>query len=402
MNWAVMNQNVKYPMGFRAAGVACGIKKSGGKDLALIVSDAPCVAAGFFTKNAFAAAPVQISRAHLKNHVARAIIANSGCANACTGKNGLADTRKMARLVARAVACRTDEVLVASTGVIGPYLPMEKIGAGVNRVAQELCAGGLHDAAEAIITTDTKIKTASLDLEVSGRTITFFGMAKGAGMINPQMATMLAFILTDAAVSAPALCKAGRCATERSFNCVTVDGDTSTNDTLLFLANGCAGNSRITPAGKDYTIFESALIDLCQSLARQIAEDGEGATRLIKVSVTGARSEKDARKVARAVATSNLVKTAIFGQDANWGRIICAIGNSGASFDPGKITVHMGTELLFAKGAPRVKSEERLRRIMENHEVPIHIDLKCGTKSATVWTCDLTYDYVKINADYRT
>jgi glutamate N-acetyltransferase/amino-acid N-acetyltransferase len=393
---------IRIPKGFRAAGVMCGIKKSGGKDLALIVSDVPCVAAGFFTQNAFAAAPVQLCRTHLKNHEARAIIANSGCANACTGKNGMADALKTARLVARAVGCRVEEVLVASTGVIGPYLPMEKIGAGVNRAAQELRATGFHDAAEAIITTDTKIKTASLDLEVGGRTITFFGMAKGAGMINPQMATMLAFVLTDAVVSAPALRKAGRYALERSFNCVTVDGDTSTNDTLLFLANGCAANTRITPVGKDYKIFESALTDLCQSLARQIADDGEGATRLVKVSVTGARSEKDARKVAQAVATSNLVKTAIFGHDANWGRIVCAIGNSGASFDPEKITVHMGAELLFAKGAPQVKSEDGLRRVMENHEVPILIDLKSGNKCATVWTCDLSYDYIKINADYRT
>lgn len=393
---------IKIPKGYTAAGVICGIKKSGKKDLALIVSDAPCQAAGFFTQNAFAAAPVQLCREHLKKSGIRAIAVNSGCANASTGKKGLSDAREMARLVSKVVGCKTENVLVASTGVIGPYLPMEKISAGINMASQALSPAGFRDAAESIMTTDTKMKTASLDLEIGGRTITFFGMAKGSGMIHPQMATMLAFIVTDAAISGAALRKAGRRAVDISFNCVTVDGDTSTNDTLLILANGQAGNKTIVSSGRDYEIFEAALTDICQALARMIAEDGEGATRLIRINVTGARNEKDARRVAKSVATSNLVKTAIFGRDANWGRIICAIGNSGAAFAPDKITVHMGDELLFAKGAPQVKSEEGLRRVMENKEVPISIDLKNGAASAMCWTCDLTYDYIKINADYRT
>ena len=213
---------------------------------------------------------------------------------------------------------------------------------------------------------------------------------------------MLAFITTDAAISGAALRKAGKRAVALSFNCVTVDGDTSTNDTLLILANGRAGNKTIASSGRDYEIFQSALTDICQALARMIAEDGEGATRVIRINVAGARNEKDAQRAAKAVATSNLVKTAIFGRDANWGRIICAVGNSGAAFIPDKITVHMGDVLLFAKGAPQVKSEEDLRRVMENREVPIAIDLKNGAASAMCWTCDLTYDYIKINADYRT
>ena len=396
-------EEIKVPKGFSAAGAICGIKKSGKKDFALIVSDSPCQAAGFFTQNAFAAAPVELCRLHLKKSSGiRAVAINSGCANACTGKKGLADAREMARLVSKAVGCKTENVLVASTGVIGPYLPMEKISAGVNMTAQGLSPNGFRDAAESIMTTDTKMKIASLDLEIGGRTIAFLGMAKGSGMIHPQMATMLAFITTDAAISGAALRKAGKRAVALSFNCVTVDGDTSTNDTLLILANGQAGNKTIASSGRDYEIFQSALTDICQALARMIAEDGEGATRVIRINVTGARNEKDAQRAAKAVATSNLVKTAIFGRDANWGRIICAVGNSGAAFIPDKITVHMGDVLLFAKGAPQVKSEEDLRRVMENREVPIAIDLKNGAASAICWTCDLTYDYVKINADYRT
>jgi glutamate N-acetyltransferase/amino-acid N-acetyltransferase len=393
---------MKTPKGFKSVGVSCSIKKKDKLDLALIVSETPCAGAGFFTKNKFAAAPIEICRKHLSKTAPRAIVANSGCANACTGVKGLKDAEKTAILVSRAIGCRKEEVLVASTGVIGAFLPLDKIEKGIEMAAAHLSEGDWLSAANAIMTTDTVPKIASLDLEINGHTVTFLGMAKGAGMIHPDMATMLSFIVTDANVSQSALTKAGKMAVDRSFNCVTVDGDTSTNDTVLFLANGMAGNKTINTNSRDYKIFEAALMDISQSLARQIAADGEGATKLIEVKLTGARTERDAHKAANAVATSNLVKTAIFGRDANWGRIVCAIGYSGASFDPAKITVRIGDELIFAKGAPQIKSEERLNEILAQREIPIQIDLKSGAASSTVWTCDLTYDYVKINADYRT
>ncbi len=392
----------KLPAGFRAAGVSCGIKKRGRKDIALLVSDVPCIAAGFFTQNKFAAAPVEICRNHLEKARPRAIVVNSGCANACTGKKGIKDAREMAHLAAEAVGCRTTEVLVASTGVIGEYLPMDKIARGIKKAAMALKTPGWDDAAEAIMTTDTVPKIASLDLEIPGGSITFLGIAKGSGMIHPQLATMLAFIVTDADISTGAFKRAARRAVAHSFNCVTVDGDTSTNDTVIFLANGMAKNKRITTRTKDYEIFKTALVECCQQLARAIARDGEGATKLVEVCVTGARSEKDAKKVANAVATSNLVKTAIFGRDANWGRIVCAIGNSGAAFDPQKVTVQIGSEVIFALGAPQLKSEKEVNRILVHPEIPIHINLNNGNKNATMWTCDLTYDYVEINANYRT
>ncbi|MBN1900933.1 bifunctional glutamate N-acetyltransferase/amino-acid acetyltransferase ArgJ [Candidatus Sumerlaeota bacterium] len=393
---------MKIPKGFKSIGVACNIKKKDKLDLALIVSDAPCSGAGFFTKNKFAAAPIQICRKRLSNASPRAIIANSGCANACTGKRGLSDAEQTALLVSKAIGCKKQEVLVASTGVIGAFLPMDKIEQGIKNATANLSENDWLSAARAIMTTDTVPKIASLNLEINGCPVTFLGMAKGAGMIHPNMATMLSFIITDANVSPSALKKAGRIAVNRSFNCVTVDGDTSTNDTVLYLANGMAENKRISPNSGDYKIFESALTEISQSLARQIAADGEGATKLIEVRVIGAKTEKDAHKTANAVATSNLVKTAIFGKDANWGRIVCAIGYSGADFDPDKITVHIGDELIFSKGAPQVKSEERLNKILEGREIPISIDLKSGAASSTVWTCDFSCDYVKINADYRT
>jgi len=393
---------MKTPRGFISVGVSCGIKKENKLDLALIVSEKPCSGAGFFTQNAFAAAPVKLCKMNLAKAHPRAIVANSGCANACTGKKGWQDAIETSRIAAKVLQCKPSEVLVASTGVIGAFLQMEKIEKGIRNAKDHLAENDFLSAAQAIMTTDTVPKIVSLEREIGGATVTFLGMAKGSGMIHPNLATMLAFVITDAAVSEEALRKAGRSAVQRSFNCVTVDGDTSTNDTVLILANGVAGNKRITPQIRDYKIFESALTEVCQTLARKIASDGEGATRLVEIHVTGARTEKDARKVANAVATSNLVKTAIFGHDANWGRIVCAIGNSGATFDPDKITVHIGDELIFSKGAPQIKSEDRLNEILAQREIPIHIALHEGKKNAVMWTCDLTYDYVKINAAYRT
>jgi len=392
----------KIPKGFQASGIRCGLKKKEILDLALIVSESPCIGAGFFTQNAFAAAPVKLCRQNLAKAHPCAIVANSGCANACTGKRGWQDAIETTRIAAKVLQCKPSEVLVASTGVIGAFLPMEKIEKGVRDAANHLAENDFLSAAQAIMTTDTVPKIASLEREIGGKSVTFLGMAKGSGMIHPKLATMLAFLITDANVSQDALQKAGCNAVQRSFNCVTVDGDTSTNDTVLILANGMAGNKRITPRIRDYKIFESALTEVCQILARKIASDGEGAAHLIEIKVTGARTEKDARKVANAVATSNLVKTAIFGRDANWGRIVCAIGNSGAAFNPDKIKVHIGDELIFSKGAPQIKSEDRLNQILAQREIPIYIALHAGNKNAVKWTCDLTYDYVRINAAYRT
>ena len=392
----------KYPKGFRASGISCGIKKGRKKDLALIFSETQCAAAGFYTKNKFAAAPVEVCRWHLENNQSRAILVNSGCANACTGKKGIDNAVKTAKYAAKALRCPLKDVLVASTGVIGQHLPVDKLRKGIPRGAKALKNTGWMDAAKAIMTTDTVPKITSIDMEIQGKTVTFLGIAKGSGMIHPDMATMLAFVVSDIDVSAPALRKAAKHAVNHSFNRVTVDGDTSTNDTVLFLANGMAGNKTITPRRQDYRIFETVLTEVCQILARKIARDGEGATRLIEVNVKGARSVRDAEKTADAVAGSNLVKTAIFGRDANWGRIVCAIGYSEAEFDPDKITVHIGPELVFSGGAPKIKDEKGVNRVLEREEIPIHIDLKAGDKEATVWSCDFSYDYVKINADYRT
>jgi glutamate N-acetyltransferase / amino-acid N-acetyltransferase len=391
---------MKKPKGFKAAGISCGIKKGRQRDLALIVSETPCAAAGYFTKNKFAAAPVELCRKHLEMGSARALIINSGCANACTGEKGLDDAVKMAKFAAEATGCAENDILVSSTGVIGAYLPMKKIEKGVSRAARNLNISGWENAARAIMTTDTVPKITSIDFEICGSTVTFLGFAKGSGMIHPDMATMLAYVVTDADISVSSLKKASSRAVNRSFNCLTVDGDTSTNDSVMFLANGMAGNKKIT-SGKDYKLFEEVLTEVCQVLARKIAGDGEGATRLIEVKVNGARSEKDAKKVAFAVAESSLVKTAIFGRDANWGRIVCAIGYSGATFNPDKISVYIGPELIFSEGAPQLKSEKGVNRVLAEKEIPITIDLNNGDKSVTVWSCDLTYDYVKINADYR-
>jgi len=395
---------MRVPKGFRAAGISCGIKMNDKEDLALIESEEPCVAAGFFTKNRFAAPPVELCRKHLEKGAIRGVVVNSGCANACTGKRGLEDAEIMAAVASKTLHCSPGEILVASTGVIGAFLPMEKIKDGISKAAMKLTIGssGWRDAARAIMTTDKLPKYTLVDLEIAGHTISFLGICKGSGMIHPDMATMLAFIVTDAAITPSAMKKAGRHAVDRSFNCVTVDGDTSTNDTVVFLANGMAGNHPFGSRSKDYRIFETVLTEVCQVLARMIASDGEGATKLIEVAVTGAASEKDAKKVANAVAGSNLVKTAIFGRDANWGRIVCAIGNSGAGFNPNDISVHIGPELIFEGGAPALKSERTLKKIFERKEIPIKIDLKSGDKTAVLWTCDLTYDYIKINAEYRT
>jgi glutamate N-acetyltransferase/amino-acid N-acetyltransferase len=396
------------PKGFKANGLWCGIRKKKDKrDLALIVSDVPCAAAGMYTTNVVKAASVLVTREHLGSGTARAIICNSGNANACTGEAGMAAARKMAALAARAVGCAPAEVAVGSTGVIGVPLPVEPVEASI----AELCAGLSADAAgadralEAIMTTDTRPKVVAVEFDLGGKPVRIGAMAKGAGMIHPNMATMLSFVTSDAAISAPLLSEALKSAVVRSFNRVTVDGDTSTNDTVVVLANGLAGNPPVAARGADYDQFAAALEAVCVELARKIARDGEGATRLVTCSVSGAATEAAAETLAKSVVGSSLVKAACFGADANWGRILCAMGYSGAAFDPEGVDVSFrsaaGEVAVCAKGASIPFSEEVAKKVLTAEEIEIVVSMRDGKAAAAAWGCDLTYDYVKINGDYR-
>lgn len=390
------------PAGYKAAGLHIGLKRQK-KDLALIYSEFPAQGAATFTTNRVQAAPLHVTRAHLEEGDAvRAIVVNSGNANACTGPRGLDDAKAMARKTAHALGVTESEVLVASTGVIGVPLDMGKIETGIDQAANLLSADGGTEAAQAIMTTDTRPKEAALRVQVGDSTFTLGAMAKGSGMIHPNMATMLAFITTDAGVERSFLQAALRQAVDRSFNLISVDGDTSTNDMVVLLANGAAGGVSIR-SGTDFAeAFQAALNRLCITLAKMIAADGEGATKLVEVVARGAHSEEDARKVVRAISTSPLVKTAIFGEDANWGRILCAAGYSGADLDPDKTRVYLGELAVFADGQGLPFDEAQAKEILARSEVRITVDLGAGDAEATGWTCDLTYDYIKINADYRT
>ena len=394
--------------GFRAAGIWCGIKAlSKKRDLALIYSEKPCVAAAMFTTNRVKAADVLVSQEHARHGQIRAVIANSGNANACTGEPGLASARRMAEVTAQKLSIPTEQVAVASTGVIGVPLPITVIEGGIDALVASLRSDAEgHDAAlEAIMTTDTRKKEAALELDIRGTPVRLGGMVKGAGMIHPNMATMLCFITTDMLISGEYLDKALRRAVNRSFNRVTIDGDTSTNDMVLIMANGEAGNPPITAEGPDFQTFAAALETLCVTLARAMARDGEGATKLVTVMVQGASDENTAAVFAKSVASSNLVKTACFGADANWGRVLCALGYAGIDFDPNVVDVgfasRAGTIPVCQKGASVPFSEDAAKRILSEEEIAIHITLGTGPGEATVWGCDLTYDYIKINGDYR-
>jgi glutamate N-acetyltransferase/amino-acid N-acetyltransferase len=397
------------PKGFKAGGIWCGDKASSKKrDLALIVSDKPCVASGMFTTNRVQAASVIVSREHAATGLLRAVIANSGNANACTGDAGIAAARRMAVLAAEKLSVPAEQVAVASTGVIGVPLPIEMIERGIGDLLAALSGDAAgHDAAlEAIMTTDVRKKDGALETEIGGATVRFGGMVKGSGMIHPNMATMLGFITTDANIGRELLDRALRRAVRRSFNRVTVDGDTSTNDTILLLANGEALNPPVKAGGAEYEAFAAALEALCVRLARAMARDGEGASRLMTVTVRGAASEDDAEILAKSAASSSLVKAACFGADANWGRVLCALGYAGVPFDPSAVSVRFassaGTVLVCAGGAPASFSEEEAKRVLVREEVEILVDIEGGgTGAASVWGCDLTYDYVKINGDYR-
>ncbi|MEW5952208.1 MAG: bifunctional glutamate N-acetyltransferase/amino-acid acetyltransferase ArgJ [Bacillota bacterium] len=387
--------------GYLAAGVAAGIK-NGKRDVAVLYSREPAVAAGVFTTNRVKAAPLLVTMGRLKNNRARAVVVNSGNANACNGSRGLADAAAMAGETARLLGLPEDEVLVSSTGVIGQPLPMAKIIPGIQRAVAELSPGGGADAARAIMTTDLVPKEYAVKVEIGGREVIVGGMCKGSGMIHPNMATMLGFVTTDAAVSPAALTRALRQAVDDSFNMITVDGDTSTNDMVLLLANGAAGNPEIRAMGAEYDLFLAAITEVCARLAMAVAQDGEGATKLLEIRVRNAFSREDARRAARAVAASSLVKAAFFGEDANWGRILCAVGYSGARFQPERVDIFLGPLQVAGDGCSLPFSEERAAEILKEDHIIVNIDLKDGCDSATAWGCDLSCDYVRINGSYRT
>lgn len=403
----VIEGGVTAPKGFSAMGIAAGIKKDR-KDMAMIYSEAKCHAAGTFTTNIVKAAPVKWDQAIVYgNKAAHAVVVNSGVANACTGEEGLGYCKRTAQKAAALFGISENEVLVASTGVIGKQIPIEKIEAGIETMKPMLAdtdvAGTL--AAEAIMTTDTVKKEVAVTFEAGGKTVTLGGMCKGSGMIHPNMCTMLSFVMTDANISQELLQKALSVSVTDTYNMVSVDGDTSTNDTCLLLANGLAGNPEITQEDEDYKNFCEALDYINTCLAKKMAADGEGATALFEVKVIGAESKEQAVTLSKSIVTSNLTKAAIYGHDANWGRILCAMGYSGAQFDPEKVDLYFesaaGKIKIIENGVATDYSEEEATKILSEKEVTAIADVKMGTFSATAWGCDLTYDYVKINADYR-
>jgi glutamate N-acetyltransferase/amino-acid N-acetyltransferase len=389
--------------GFVAVGIHCGIKKIK-KDLAILYTDRPAITAGVFTKNVVVAAPVVFDRQQLqRSSNIRAITINSGNANACTGEQGMLDAIEMARVTAEALNISQHEVLVSSTGVIGKFLPMEKIKSGIEKAAVQLVHHGHADAARAIMTTDTFSKEYALKVEIDGKTITIGGMAKGSGMIAPNMATMLAFITTDASIAEQPLQAALQQATDRSFNRISVDGDMSTNDMAIVMANGMAGNAIIeTIESEAYKIFYRGLEDVLVKLSKMIVLDGEGATKFIEVNVVNAANEAIATQAARSVSNSNLVKTAFNGEDANWGRILAAIGYSGIDFKPEDVEIWFGNVPILRKNYDINFSEEDARKVLSEKEIVVTIALNQGNASASFWTCDLSKEYVAINANYRT
>jgi len=391
---------VTAPLGFRAAAGAAGIKP-GRPDLALVVADELANAAGVFTTNLAQAAPVIVSRQHLASGRARAIVANAGCANAGTGEPGLADARETAALVAHALGCRPEEVLVASTGVIGVRLPMPSLGAGIAELASRLSREGGGEAARAILTTDTKAKEVAVDFRVGDKACCVGAMAKGAGMIAPNLATMLAFFTTDAAVAAPLLHQALLSAVGASLNRITVDGDTSTNDCAVILASGASGAEPITSRGPAYDVFAAALGQAALRLAEMLVRDGEGATRIAEVLVEGARSTADAERIARTVAESPLVKTALHGGDPNWGRLLAAAGRAGAAFDVSRVSIWIGDVHVTEGGAVRDYEEKLAAAAMREDPVRFRIRLGEGDASSWMWTSDFSRGYVDINAHYR-
>ena len=389
--------------GVRATGVHAGLKPDNEKDVALMVVDAPAVAAGVFTKNRVCAPVVLVCRENLSDNTAQAIVVNSKNANACTGEVGMKNARQMASLVGATLGINPSLVLMASTGVIGQQLPMDKITSGIRLAAEALEPDGGHDAALAIMTTDTVSKEIAVEFEIGGKIARIGGMTKGAGMIAPNLATMLAFLTTDVNITSGPLQQALRDSAAKSFNRMTIDSDSSTNDTVLIMATGTAGNPEITETtNDDYEAFCEGLDFACIELAKKIARDGEGATKLVEVVVNGAKNEAEGEMAARAIAESPLVKTAVFGADANWGRIMMAVGKSGAEFDPYQVDVWLSGYQLVKDGMDAGFDEDKATELFSQDTVTITVDLNVGDVAVTIWTCDYSYDYIKINADYRT
>lgn len=406
MDIKLINGGVCAAGGFKASGVHCGIRKNKlKKDLALIVSDTLCNAAAVYTTNLVKGAPLTVTKDHIANGKAQAVICNSGNANTCNA-NGIEIAEQMSDLVAKELSISANDVVVASTGVIGQLLDIAPIAEGVPVLASTLSYNGSQDAAEAIMTTDTIDKQIAVEFTIGGKVCKMGGIAKGSGMIHPNMATMLVFITTDVAISADMLQKALSGDIANTFNMLSIDGDTSTNDMVTVLANGVAGNKEITAEGEDFNTFMKALNTVTVNLCRVIAGDGEGATKLLECKVSGAKTKDIAKTVAKSVICSSLLKAAMFGADANWGRVLCAIGYSGAAVDVTKIDVsfvsNKGEILVCQNGAGVDFSEEKAKEILLEKEIVIDIKLNDGEYSATAWGCDLTYDYVKINGDYRT
>ncbi|GJL50863.1 MAG: arginine biosynthesis bifunctional protein ArgJ [Nitrospirales bacterium] len=396
------NGGITAPKGFMASGIHAGIKASPLLDLALLVSDVEGPIAGVFTKNQIPAAPVILDRLHLKKQYGRAIIINSGNANACTGAHGLKDAEEMAKLVAIRLDISTTSVFVGSTGVIGPRLPMPAIRKGIPSLMQRLRKSGHRDAARAIMTTDTTVKELAIQTRIGKQLVTIGGMAKGSGMIHPDMATMLAYVTTDATIQPKILQVSLREAVHSSFNTISVDGETSTNDTVLCLANGMANNTMIPWHSADHKKFQHALNDVCQALAMKICQDGEGATKIVEILVHGAKTDQDAKVISKTLATSPLVKTALFGEDPNWGRFMVAIGRAGPAIQPKHVEISFDDVTMVKNGQEIIPSRERqVQRVMKKKSYAITVTVGRGKSSAKVWTTDFSYDYVKINASYR-
>ena len=403
----IKNGTITDVKGFKAAGITAGLKKSGKKDLALIYSEYKAVSAAVFTKNLVKAAPILVDMENIKSENTQAIIVNSGNANACTGEDGYKNAKKMTEIIAEKLNLHPTEVLVESTGIIGVQMDMEKVASGLEKIVPELSEEGGHNAGEAIMTTDTFPKNLAVKIEIGGKEVTIAGIAKGSGMIHPDMATMLAFLVTDISIDKKLLQKVFSKSTDDSYNMVSVDGDTSTNDMAGILANGAAGNTKITDENsEEFKIFKEALNFVNKELAKSIAKDGEGATKLIEVTTKNARTMEDAKKVSKSVITSSLFKAAVFGSDANWGRILCAVGYSGAELIVDKIEIFIkGVDKIIqvAKNGMGIDfGEEEVEKILKEEKVGVIVNLNDGNYDATAWGCDLTYDYVKINADYRT
>jgi glutamate N-acetyltransferase / amino-acid N-acetyltransferase len=397
----VKDGNITTPKGFSAGGMHTGIKRKK-LDLGYVLSDVPAIAAGVYTTNLFQAAPLVVTQKSIEiEKKIQAVLVNSGNANACTGDQGVQDAYTMQKEFAKVLGVKDHYVAVTSTGVIGVPLPMDKISSGIGQLLNEENSGA-ESFEKAILTTDTCIKNIAVQLEIDGKVVSIGGAAKGSGMIHPNMATMLGFVTTDANIDYPELWDSLKQITNQTFNMISVDGDSSTNDMVLVMANGKAENEKLTKTHPDWELFIEGMKVVCESLAKKIARDGEGATKLVEVNVSGAQNVDAARAIGKAIISSNLVKTAIYGTDPNWGRIVCAVGYSGALIDPNLVSVSIGPYQVVEKGLPSFMIEEDVKKYLEEEYIQIYVELNQGDEEAVAWGCDLSYDYVKINASYRT